>query len=96
MPKTFLVLWSVTWRKSYPWESLPNRSGECPSLINKMFGCRGLPGNCGTVTIACEEVEENQREHIEMNCHATKLDKKDFFGKSDPFLKIYRMNEDGR
>lgn len=27
---------------------------------------------------------------------ATGLDKKDFFGKSDPFLKFYRANGDGR
>lgn len=27
---------------------------------------------------------------------ANKLDKKDFFGKSDPFLVFYRSNEDGR
>lgn len=26
---------------------------------------------------------------------ANKLDKKDFFGKSDPFLVFYRSNEDG-
>ena len=25
-----------------------------------------------------------------------KLDKKDFFGKSDPYLQFYRSNEDGR
>ena len=31
-----------------------------------------------------------------MACNAIKLDKKDFFGKSDPFLKFYRMNDDGR
>ena len=27
---------------------------------------------------------------------AHKLDKKDFFGKSDPFLTFYRANEDNR
>lgn len=26
---------------------------------------------------------------------ASKLDKKDFFGKSDPFMVFYRSNEDG-
>jgi len=25
----------------------------------------------------------------------SKLDKKDFFGKSDPFLSFYKANEDG-
>lgn len=31
-----------------------------------------------------------------MQFRAHKLDKKDFFGKSDPFLTFYRANEDGR
>lgn len=31
-----------------------------------------------------------------MQFRAHKLDKKDFFGKSDPFLAFYRANEDGR
>ncbi|CAB1459040.1 unnamed protein product [Pleuronectes platessa] len=30
-----------------------------------------------------------------MELCANKLDKKDFFGKSDPFLVFYRSNEDG-
>lgn len=30
-----------------------------------------------------------------MQMCANKLDKKDFFGKSDPFLVFYRSNEDG-
>lgn len=30
-----------------------------------------------------------------MQLCANKLDKKDFFGKSDPFLVFYRSNEDG-
>ena len=31
-----------------------------------------------------------------MQFSGQKLDKKDLFGKSDPFLKFYRSNEDGR
>lgn len=29
-------------------------------------------------------------------CHGRGLDKKDIFGKSDPFLEFYRFQEDGR
>ena len=32
---------------------------------------------------------------VTMQLCANKLDKKDFFGKSDPFLVFYRSNEDG-
>lgn len=28
-----------------------------------------------------------------MNCHGFHLDKKDFLGKSDPFLEFYRLNK---
>uniref|UniRef100_A0A8C6VA59 Copine family member 9 n=1 Tax=Naja naja TaxID=35670 RepID=A0A8C6VA59_NAJNA len=37
----------------------------------------------------------NCRDIITMQLCANKLDKKDFFGKSDPFLVFYRSNEDG-
>lgn len=35
------------------------------------------------------------KESVMMQFCGTKLDKKDFFGKSDPFLVFYRSNEDG-
>jgi len=31
-----------------------------------------------------------------MQLKATHLDKKDFFGKSDPYLEFLRVNEDNR
>ncbi|CAB1347369.1 unnamed protein product, partial [Coregonus sp. 'balchen'] len=37
----------------------------------------------------------NCRESVMMQFCGNKLDKKDFFGKSDPFLVFYRSNEDG-
>ncbi|KAL6739698.1 hypothetical protein Aduo_013123 [Ancylostoma duodenale] len=55
----------------------------------------GLKGNCGEITIWSEEVDEGSKENILFNLSARKLDKKDFFGKSDPFLNIYRVNDDG-
>lgn len=35
------------------------------------------------------------QESVLMQFCGNKLDKKDFFGKSDPFLVFYRSNEDG-
>ncbi|EPB72954.1 C2 domain protein [Ancylostoma ceylanicum] len=55
----------------------------------------GLKGNCGEITIWSEEVDEGSKENVLFNLSARKLDKKDFFGKSDPFLNIYRVNDDG-
>uniref|UniRef100_A0A671QEP7 Copine-8-like n=1 Tax=Sinocyclocheilus anshuiensis TaxID=1608454 RepID=A0A671QEP7_9TELE len=55
---------------------------------------RGIPGkNCGTIIVKAEELG-NCRSVLMQFC-GNKLDKKDFFGKSDPFLVFYRSNEDG-
>lgn len=55
----------------------------------------GIPGkNCGTIIVKAEELG-NCRESVLMQFCGNKLDKKDFFGKSDPFLVFYRTNEDG-
>ncbi|XP_073475795.1 copine-8 [Aquarana catesbeiana] len=55
----------------------------------------GIPGkNCGTIIVTAEELN-NCRDAVLMQFCANKLDKKDFFGKSDPFLVFYRSNEDG-
>uniref|UniRef100_A0A452R5B9 Copine family member 9 n=1 Tax=Ursus americanus TaxID=9643 RepID=A0A452R5B9_URSAM len=56
---------------------------------------RGVPGKkCGTILLTAEELS-NCRDIATMQLCANKLDKKDFFGKSDPFLVFYRSNEDG-
>ncbi|XP_061584710.1 copine-9-like isoform X1 [Cololabis saira] len=55
----------------------------------------GIPGKkCGTIIFTAEELS-NCRDLATMQFCANKLDKKDFFGKSDPFLVFYRSNEDG-
>ncbi|XP_056455265.1 copine-8-like isoform X3 [Gadus chalcogrammus] len=55
----------------------------------------GIPGKkCGTVIVRVEELT-NCRESVMLQFCGNKLDKKDFFGKSDPFLVFYRSNEDG-
>ena len=40
-------------------------------------------------------VQRHPQDIATMQLCANKLDKKDFFGKSDPFLVFYRSNEDG-
>uniref|UniRef100_A0A6Q2XNQ3 C2 domain-containing protein n=1 Tax=Esox lucius TaxID=8010 RepID=A0A6Q2XNQ3_ESOLU len=55
----------------------------------------GIPGRkCGTIIVRAEELS-NCRESVMLQFCGNKLDKKDFFGKSDPFLVFYRSNEDG-
>ncbi|KAH7973811.1 hypothetical protein HPB49_005322 [Dermacentor silvarum] len=53
----------------------------------------GLPGNCGTILLTVEEVLDCKR-MVDMQWQGKKLDKKDWFGKSDPFLEFYRVSED--
>ncbi|XP_057230342.1 copine-5-like isoform X9 [Malurus melanocephalus] len=55
----------------------------------------GIPGKkCGTIIVLAEELG-NCRDVATLQFCANKLDKKDFFGKSDPFMVFYRSNEDG-
>ncbi|XP_064406207.1 copine-9-like isoform X1 [Halichondria panicea] len=48
----------------------------------------------GKIVIRVEEVQDSKF-NIEMHLTATKLDKKDFFGKSDPFFEIAKSQEGG-
>uniref|UniRef100_A0AAQ5Y0P6 VWFA domain-containing protein n=1 Tax=Amphiprion ocellaris TaxID=80972 RepID=A0AAQ5Y0P6_AMPOC len=67
----------------------------CKSFIIFCVLHRGIPGKkCGTIILSAEELS-NCRDSATMQFCANKLDKKDFFGKSDPFMVFYRSNEDG-
>nr|XP_023652637.1 copine-5-like [Paramormyrops kingsleyae] len=67
--------------------------GSPGSRLEKPLG--GIPGKkCGTIILTAEELD-NCRDCATMQFCANKLDKKDFFGKSDPFMVFYRSNEDG-
>ncbi|XP_054911375.1 copine-8 isoform X2 [Poeciliopsis prolifica] len=67
--------------------------GSQGSRLEKPLG--GIQGKkCGTIIVKAEELN-NCRESVMIQFCGTKLDKKDFFGKSDPFLVFYRSNEDG-
>ncbi|KAM9772438.1 copine-8 isoform X1 [Syngnathus typhle] len=66
--------------------------GSLGSRLEKPLG--GITGKkCGTIIVTAEELN-NCRESVMMQFCGNKLDKKDFFGKSDPFLVFYRSNED--
>ncbi|CAM9203860.1 unnamed protein product [Lampetra fluviatilis] len=47
-----------------------------------------------TITIISDELTSNN-DYVTLAFHALKLDDKDFFSKSDPFLEIFRLNDDG-
>uniref|UniRef100_A0A8C5B349 Copine Vb n=1 Tax=Gadus morhua TaxID=8049 RepID=A0A8C5B349_GADMO len=65
------------------------------SLSLNNGGTRRIPGKkCGSIILSAEELS-NCRDSATMQFCANKLDKKDFFGKSDPFMVFYRSNEDG-
>ncbi|XP_044182239.1 copine-8-like isoform X1 [Acropora millepora] len=49
--------------------------------------------NPGTIIVTAEEVFDC-KDVLTLELKGHKLDKKDFFGKSDPFLVFYRSNED--
>uniref|UniRef100_A0A8C5AZJ3 Copine family member 9 n=1 Tax=Gadus morhua TaxID=8049 RepID=A0A8C5AZJ3_GADMO len=67
--------------------------GSTGSRLEKTLS--GIPGKkCGCIVFSAEELS-NCRDIATMQLCANKLDKKDFFGKSDPFLVFYRSNEDG-
>ncbi|XP_053487174.1 copine-3 isoform X1 [Ictalurus furcatus] len=51
------------------------------------------PAGKGTITIIAEEIKDNRVVNFEVE--ARKLDNKDFFGKSDPYLEFYRQIDSG-
>ncbi|XP_035245292.1 copine-1 isoform X2 [Anguilla anguilla] len=55
---------------------------------------KGKPAGKGTITIAAEEIKDNRAVVLEVE--AQNLDKKDTFGKSDPFLEFFKQGDDGK
>uniref|UniRef100_A0AAX7U622 C2 domain-containing protein n=1 Tax=Astatotilapia calliptera TaxID=8154 RepID=A0AAX7U622_ASTCA len=51
-------------------------------------------GRACTKQVTAEELSGND-DYVELSFSARKLDDKDFFSKSDPFLEIFRINDDG-
>uniref|UniRef100_A0A8B9CR23 Copine-3 n=1 Tax=Anser brachyrhynchus TaxID=132585 RepID=A0A8B9CR23_9AVES len=53
----------------------------------------GKPAGKGTITISAEEIKDTRVVYLEIE--ARNLDKKDFLGKSDPFLELYKQGDAG-
>eukprot|EP01029_Cantina_marsupialis_P003194 TRINITY_DN1303_c0_g3_i2.p1 TRINITY_DN1303_c0_g3~~TRINITY_DN1303_c0_g3_i2.p1 ORF type:complete len:576 (+),score=188.39 TRINITY_DN1303_c0_g3_i2:43-1770(+) len=76
--------------------------GFVESQLGTLFGSRGqtlhLPLNKGKkqgfIIIKGEEIRESNQS-LCIQFAGKKLDKKDFLGKSDPFIEAHRVNEDG-
>uniref|UniRef100_A0A8B9KIV5 C2 domain-containing protein n=1 Tax=Astyanax mexicanus TaxID=7994 RepID=A0A8B9KIV5_ASTMX len=54
----------------------------------------GKPAGKGAITITAQELSDNRI--ITLSMCGRKLDKKDFFGKSDPYLEFHKQGEDGK
>ncbi|XP_069509563.1 copine-2 isoform X2 [Ambystoma mexicanum] len=54
----------------------------------------GKPAGKGTILITAQELSDNRV--ITLSMAGRKLDKKDLFGKSDPFLEFYKQGDDGK
>ncbi|XP_040978584.1 copine-1 isoform X7 [Aquila chrysaetos chrysaetos] len=54
---------------------------------------QGKPAGKGTITISAEEIKDTRVVYLEIE--AQNLDKKDFLGKSDPFLEFYKQYDAG-
>ncbi|XP_043563079.1 copine-2 isoform X3 [Chiloscyllium plagiosum] len=52
----------------------------------------GKPAGKGTILISAQEISDNRV--ITLSMAGRKLDKKDLFGKSDPYLEFYKQEED--
>ncbi|KAJ8010401.1 hypothetical protein DPEC_G00074690 [Dallia pectoralis] len=62
-------------------------------LIRPLVLKNQKPAGKGTITICAEEIKDNRVVNFE--AEARKLDNKDFFGKSDPYLEFYKQTESG-
>ncbi|XP_066558258.1 copine-1 isoform X2 [Amia ocellicauda] len=63
-------------------------------LIRPLELKKGKPAGKGTITISAEEIKDNRA--IVLDVEARGLDKKDLFGKSDPFLEFFKQADDGK
>ncbi|KAG5842395.1 copine-4 isoform X1 [Anguilla rostrata] len=62
--------------------------------LSKALLKQGNTAGKSSITVTAEELSGND-DYVELSFSARKLDDKDFFSKSDPFLEIFRMNNDG-
>ncbi|XP_060916296.1 copine-4 [Labrus mixtus] len=62
--------------------------------LTKALLKQGNTSGKSSITVTAEELSGND-DYVELSFSARKLDDKDFFSKSDPFLEIFRINDDG-
>ncbi|XP_069755548.1 copine-7-like [Narcine bancroftii] len=62
-------------------------------MTKPLFLKYGKYAGKSTITVIAEEINGNNG-YVELAFSAKKLDDKDLFSKSDPFLEIYRINDD--
>ncbi|XP_053303438.1 LOW QUALITY PROTEIN: copine-4-like [Pleuronectes platessa] len=62
--------------------------------LTKALLKQGNTSGKSSITVTAEELSGND-DYVELSFSARKLDDKDFFSKSDPFLEIFRVNDDG-
>ncbi|KAL7830762.1 hypothetical protein SRHO_G00318890 [Serrasalmus rhombeus] len=62
--------------------------------LSKALLKQGNTSGKSSITVTAEELSGNH-DYVELAFSAKKLDDKDFFSKSDPFLEIFRVNDDG-
>uniref|UniRef100_A0AAY4D5W3 Copine-4 n=1 Tax=Denticeps clupeoides TaxID=299321 RepID=A0AAY4D5W3_9TELE len=62
--------------------------------LSKALLKQGNTAGKSSITVTAEELSGNN-DYVELAFSANKLDDKDFFSKSDPFLEIFRVNDDG-
>ncbi|XP_055459162.1 copine-3 isoform X2 [Psammomys obesus] len=77
--------------------------GECEVTLGQIVSSKkltrplmlknGRPAGKGSITISAEEIKDNRVVLFEME--ARKLDNKDLFGKSDPYLEFHKQASDG-
>ncbi|XP_037082721.1 copine-8-like, partial [Pollicipes pollicipes] len=69
--------------------------GELVSQRSSQLKLLGGPGGLGTLLVHAEELISS-KEHAHLQFHAIKLDKKDWWGKSDPYVELFKCTEEGK
>ncbi|KAM6454545.1 copine-3 isoform 1-T2 [Liasis olivaceus] len=64
------------------------------TLTRPLMLRNGRPAGKGVITISAEEIKDNRVVILEVE--ARKLDNKDLFGKSDPYLEFHKQTSEGK
>ncbi|XP_069699446.1 copine-8-like [Periplaneta americana] len=75
--------------------------GRCETTLGQVVSggkltipLTGMPCNKGELTVMAEEMAVT-RDEVVLQFSGRHLDRKDWFGRSDPFLELYKVGEDG-